>query len=151
MTDDAGLMADLRAMWQQADPPRRGLAEEMVAAVAVAGLDEELEMLVLVRDSADEPALQVRGLGTARALSFQAAPGWSLEIEIDGGRVTGQVVDFEGDARAVEVVVETSHGASWSAGPDEVGFFVLEAALSGAIRFAIRYEDVRSTSGWVTL
>ena len=48
-------------MWMTYDPPPPGLVATMIAAVAAADLDDEWEMLVLVRDSADEPAAQVSG------------------------------------------------------------------------------------------
>ena len=52
MTDgDAALLEELRDMWMTYDPPPPGLVATMIAAVAAADLDEEWEMLVLVRDS----------------------------------------------------------------------------------------------------
>jgi hypothetical protein len=96
---DDSLLDDLRAMWLLADPPPPGLAASMVATVAAADLDREWELLVLVRDSADEPAVQVRGLASARILYFTAAEGWSLDAEIDGDQVRGQLLDFDGDRR----------------------------------------------------
>jgi hypothetical protein len=151
MTSDDSLLADLRWMWHRSDPLPPGLVEQMIAAVAAADLDDELEMLVLVRDSATGPQAQVRGLATARVLYFQAAQGWSLDAEIDGDQVSGQLVDFDGDMRSVEVAVETTGGATWSTPLDEVGFFALRAELAGSVRFVVRQGDVRSVSGWVTL
>lgn len=151
MTSDDSLLADLRTMWHRGDPPPPGLAEQMIAAVAAADLDDELELLVLVRDSAVEPLAQVRGLATARVLYFQAVQGWSLDAEIDGDQVSGQLVDFEGEMDSVEVVVETTGGATWSTSLDEVGFFAMTAELAGSVRFVVRQGDIRSTSGWVTL
>ena len=149
--DDSRLTAGLRAMWQQTDPPPPGLVEKMIATVAAADLDDELELLVLVRDSADEPAAQVRGVGTARVLYFQAVHGWTLEAEIDGDRVSGQLLDFDGDLAAVEVGVETSDGDTRAVGLDEVGFFLLEAELTASVRFTVRQDGVTSMSGWVQL
>lgn len=149
--DDDRLLADLRAMYHQADPPPPGLAEEMIAAVAGAGIDEELEMLFLVSDSATQAQPQVRGTATARVLYFQAEHGWSLDAEIDGNQVSGQLTDFEGDMGSVEVVVETPEGATWAAGLDEVGFFVLQGELTGAVRFTVRHGGAGSMSGWVRL
>ena len=148
--DDERLLASLRTMWHASDPPPPGLVDQMFGAVGAADLD--LELLVLVRDSATGPQAQVRGLSTARVLYFQAAQGWSLDAEIDGDQVSGQLVDFEGDPASVEVVVETSGGATWSTTLDEVGFFALRADdLAGAVRFVVRQGDSRSVSGWVTL
>ena len=95
-------------MWTTYDPPPPGLVATMIAAVAAAEIDEEWEMLVLLRDSADRPAAEVRGLSTARVLYFSAASGWSLDAEIDGAEVRGQLLDYEGDMESVEVTVETT-------------------------------------------
>ena len=150
MTDeDAALLEELRDMWTTYDPVPDGLVATMIAAVAAAGIDEEWEMLVLVRDSAREEAAQVRGLATARVLWFTAAQGWSLEAEIDGGQVRGQLLDLDGDMSAVEVTVETADGRSWSTALDEVGFFAVTAEPTGSVRFTVRVGDAASTSRWV--
>ncbi len=149
--DDSSLLDDLREMWTQADPPPPGLTSAMIAAVAAVDLDEEWELLELVRDSADEPAAQVRGLGTARVLYFRAVQGWTLDTEIDGDRVSGQLQDFHGDLTGVQVSVETRSGDTWSTEVDEMGFFTLAARLRGWIRFTVREPDTTASSRWVEL
>lgn len=149
--DDAALLEGLRAMWTTYDPPPPDLIPTMIAVVAAADLDAEWELLVLVRDSADEPAAQVRGLGTSRILYFTAAEGWSLDAELDGGQVRGQLLDFDGDLGSVEVVVETTDGQSWTTGLDEVGFFAIAAEPTGSIRFTVRYRRRAISSRWVEL
>lgn len=150
-TEDTRLLDDLRDMWWRSDPPPRGLTQTMIAVVAAADLDEEWELLVLVRDSADEPAAQVRGLATARMLYFTAAAGWSLDAEIDDGQVRGQLLDFDGDVGSVEVTVETASGRSWTTRLDEVGFFAIEADPTGSLRFTVRLGGSVSSSRWVDL
>jgi hypothetical protein len=149
-TGDTGLLEDLRDMWRRADPPPPGLTETMIAAVAAADLDEEWELLVLVRDSADEPAAQVRGLSTARVLYFNAAAGWSLEAEIDGDQVRGQLLDLD-DLTGIEVTLETATGETWTTGLDEVGFFALQAEPTGPARFVVRHGDTVASSLWVEI
>jgi hypothetical protein len=149
-TGDTRLLDDLRDMWQLADPPPPGLTSRMIAAVAAADLDQEWELLVLVRDSADEPAAQVRGLGTARMLYFNATEGWSLEAEIDGDQVRGQVLDLD-DLSAVEVTLETAAGQSWTTAIDEVGFFAIQAEATGSVRFTVRRGEAVASSRWVEL
>ncbi len=150
-TGDNRLLDDLRGMWWQADPPPPTLVPAMIAAVAATGLDEEWELLVLVRDSVDEPVAQVRGLATARMLSFTAPEGWSLDAEVDGDQVRGQVLDFDGDMGSVEVTVETTGGQSWTSGLDEVGFFAIRAEPTGSVRFVVRVGPTVSSSHWVEL
>jgi hypothetical protein len=146
---DDSLLGDLRAMWLLADPPPPGLAAGMIATVAAADLDSEWELLTLVRDSADEPAAQVRGLASARILYFTAAEGWSLDAEIDGDQVRGQLLDFDGDMGSVEVAVETRGGESVTSGLDEVGFFVISAEVSGEIRFTVSNGTGSASSRWI--
>lgn len=146
---DDRLLDDLRAMWLRADPLPPDLTASMVATVAAADLDQEWELLVLVRDSADEPAAQVRGLASARILYFTAAEGWSLDAEIDGDQVRGQLLDFDGDMGSVEVAVESRAGERWTSGLDEVGFFALTAELSGEIRFTVSNDAGSASSRWI--
>ena len=56
------------------------------------------------------------------SLNFSAASGWSLDAEIDGAEVRGQLLDFEGDMESVEVTVETTDGQTWTTAHDESGF-----------------------------
>ena len=148
---DAALLGELRDMWTTYDPPPPGLVATMIAAVAAADLDEEWEMLVLLRDSAHWPVAEVRGLSTARVLYFSAASGWSLDAEIDGAEVRGQLLDFEGDMESVEVTVETTDGQTWTTALDESGFFLIEAEPTGSVRFTVRSGDSVSSSRWVEL
>lgn len=149
-TGDDRLLDDLRDMWRLVDPPPPGLTATMIAAVAAADLDDEWELLVLVRDSADEPAAQVRGLGTARMLYFNAAEGWSLEAEIDGDEVRGQLLDLD-DLSGVEVTLETAAGESWATELDEVGYFSIQAEATGSIRFTVRRGQAVASSRWVEI
>lgn len=150
-TGDAALLEELRDMWLTYDPPPPGLVATMIAAVAAAGLDDEWEMLVLVRDSALEPTAEVRGLATARMLYFTAADGWSLDAEIDGDQVRGQLLDLDGDLGTVQVTLETADGRSWTTPLDEVGFFAIEAEPTGSVRFTVRVGDAAASTRWVQL
>jgi hypothetical protein len=147
--DDTRLLDDLRGMWWRADPPTPGLANVMIAAVAAADLDDEWELLVLVSDSAVGPAAQVRGLSTSRVLYFNAESGWSLEAEIDGDEVRGQLLDLDGDLSSVVIGLETRDGTSWTTELDEVGFFSMRAGAAGSVRFTVRIGRKVATSGWL--
>lgn len=147
--DDAALLGGLRDMWTTYDPPPADLVTRMIAAVAAAEIDDEWEMLVLVRDSAEEALAQVRGLATSRMLSFSAAEGWTLEVELDEGQVRGQLLDLAGDPTGTEVLVETSEGQTWSTVLDEVGFFALDAEPTGSVRFTVRREGRSASSSWI--
>ncbi|MBL0747380.1 hypothetical protein [Nocardioides baculatus] len=146
---DVALLEELRTMWVTYDPPPPGLTAAMIAVVAAADLDEEWELLTLVSDSAHEPAAQVRGLSTARVLYFNAAAGWSLEAEIDGNDVKGQLLDHPGDPGSVEIALENRDGASWTTEVDEVGFFALEAEAVGSVRFVVTIDGRIARSRWL--
>jgi hypothetical protein len=150
MTDeDTALLEELRDMWVTYDPPPPGLTARMITAVAAADLDDEWELLVLVSDSADSPAAQVRGLSTSRVLYFNAESGWSLEAEIDGDQVRGQLLDLDDELGSVQIRVETRDDQSWTTTLDEVGFFSMSATLTGAVRFTVRIGDRVATSHWL--
>ena len=146
---DVALLEELRTMWVTYDPPPPGLTAAMIAVVAAADLDEEWELLTLVSDSAHEPAAQVRGLSTARVLYFNAAAGWSLEAEIDGNDVKGQLLDHPGDPGSVEIALENRDGASWTTEVDEVGFFALQAEPAGSVRFVVTIDGKVARSRWL--
>src|SRR5919112_4603527 len=98
-TDDEALREELaRAMAQEAAVPdhRREAAR---AAFTWRTIDEEL--LALTHDSLDLADAAVRGALDVRTLGFES-DGLSLEIEVDGDRVFGQVIDRQAD----EVVME---------------------------------------------
>jgi hypothetical protein len=147
--DDTRLLDDLRDMWWRADPPPPGLTSTMISAVAADGLDDEWEILVLVSDSAHAPAAQVRGLSTARVLYFNATAGWSLEAEIDGDEVRGQLLDLDVDLSSVVVGLEARDGTSWSTQVDEVGYFTMRAGAAGSVRFTVSVGRSVAASGWL--
>ena len=86
-----------------------------------------------------------------RVLYFNAAAGWSLEAEIDGDQVRGQLLDHDGPMKAVHVTLETRDGASWTTGLDEVGFFSMQAEPAGSVRFSVRIKSTVASSGWIAL
>lgn len=152
MTDeDQRTYSALRAMWQHVDPVPPHLPDAMVAAVAAAGLDEELELLVLVHDSADDPAPAVRGLATARSLSFRNPHGWTMEVEVDHTHVRGQLLDCTDDLTSATVTIDGLDGAQWSATLDEFGFFSIPATVNGAIRVTVALPTATSRGPWVEL
>ena len=79
----------------------------------------------------------------------------SLEAEIDGDQVRGQLLDHDGPMKAVHVTLETRDGASWTTGLDEVGFFSIQvsgqAEPAGSVRFSVRIKRTVASSGWIAL
>ena len=142
-TDDDGLMEELaRAMGQVTEVPdhRREAAR---AAFSWRTIDEEL--LALTHDSLELADAAVRGALDVRTLGFES-DGLSLEVEVDGDRVFGQVLDAEVDEVVVESVEDgsqtsrsTRRGSSrWSCRPGRCG------SASGSTACC----DVRRGSCW---
>jgi hypothetical protein len=143
-TDDEGLMEELaRAARQEEDVPdhRRRAA---YAAFAWRTIDEDL--LSLTHDSLLTATAAVRGTEDARTLSFEGG-GLSLELEVDGSVLTGQVL-LTGSLG--EVTMERTDGESRTTRTDASGFFSLPDAV-GTVRFAFELDGVVRRTEWVVL
>lgn len=149
--DDDDLGARVRELWLLADPPPAGLVDAMVALVVSADLDDDLELLVLVRDSADEPAARVRGLASSRVLYFRAFEGWVMDVEIDGHVVRGQLLDHVGDPAEVTVSIESMSGDRWACALDDLGFFTVEVRVTDSVRFVVVQGTSTSASRWIEM
>ena len=144
-TDDEGLMEELaRALGQAGDVPdhRREAAR---AAFTWRTIDEEL--LALTHDSLELADAAVRGVLDVRTLGFRSE-GLALEIEVDGDRVFGQVLDVEVPVH--EVVVESVAAGSQTCPVDASGVFSA-VVPSGSVRFGVRVDGVLRRTPWVEL
>jgi hypothetical protein len=112
------------------------------AAFAWRTVDQEL--LALTHDSHRDAEVAVRGDADLRTLEF-AGGGLTLEVELTGGRVLGQLAS----PVAGEVTVEWADGHTLTAAADGSGFFSLEAEGRGPVRFAVRSGDARLVTEWV--
>ena len=142
-TDDDGLMEELnRAMGEAAAVPdhRREAAR---AAFTWRTIDEEL--LALTHDSLELADAPVRGALDVRTLGFES-DGLSLEIEVDGERVFGQVLDTDVD----EVVVESVDDGTQNISVDSSGVFSV-VVPAGPVRFGVRLEGVLRRTPWIVL
>jgi hypothetical protein len=136
--NDDSLMRELAdAVGQEQDvPPHRRQA----AYDAFTWRTVDAELLALTHDSALTAAAAVRGADDSRTLAFSGG-GLSLELEIEGTDLTGQVLQA-GDG--LEVTMERADGESRTARTDVSGFFVLPDA-TGTVRFAVKLDGVGGT------
>jgi hypothetical protein len=141
-TDDE-LLDELREAVAEAERVTDQQREAAQAAFTWRTVDAELAELL--HDSALESAA-VRGGDTARTLSFASGP-LTLEVEIDGGTVMGQVVG----AAAESVLLQRSSADGQPMDVDPSGFFRLDGVTSGPIRFVVQAGDWTLTSPWVAL
>lgn len=142
-TDDEGLMEELaRAMAQVTEVPdhRREAAR---AAFSWRTIDEEL--LALTHDSLELADAAVRGALDVRTLGFES-DGLSLELEVDGDRVFGQVLD----AQVAEVMVESVEDGSQTVAVDPSGVFSV-LVPTGPVRISVVVDDVARRTPWIVL
>jgi len=131
-----------RAMAQVTEVPdhRREAAR---AAFSWRTIDEEL--LALTHDSLELADAAVRGALDVRTLGFES-DGLSLELEVDGDRVFGQVLD----AQVAEVVVESVEDGSQTVAVDPSGVFSV-LVPTGPVRISVVVDDVARRTPWIVL
>jgi hypothetical protein len=143
LSDDE-LLAELQAAVAEADLVTDRQREAARAAFTWRTVDEELAELL--HDSALESA-GVRGADdAARTLSF-ASRGLTLEVEVDGDVLMGQVVG----ATATTIVLQRSTADDQPLDVDPAGFFRLEGVAAGPVRFVVQAGDWTLTSPWVAI
>ncbi len=143
LSDDE-LLAALAEAVAEADLVTDRQREAAQAAFTWRTVDQELAELL--HDSALE-LTGVRGADDApRTLSF-ASGALTLEVEIDGDVVIGQVVG----GTAESVVLQRSAGDDQPLDVDTAGFFRLDGVGAGPIRFVVQAGDWTLTSPWVAI
>lgn len=145
-SDDDELMAGLKdALRAGEDVPDQARA---AARVAFAWRTVDQELLTLSHDSAVLDDALVRGGSAtdARILTF-AGHGLSLELELDDGRLIGQVVP----GRACRVTLHLAEGPPRSVDADEGGFFSFTDVAPGPARFQVGVDREARTTEWIVL
>lgn len=117
----------------------------------------DAELAELLHDSALDAGAAVRSGpgegGEPRTLSFGHS-GLTLEIEVDGEMLLGQVIGTGEAVSATEratVMLERPDAHALSAEADAGGFFRLEGVQSGTVRFVVEQGGWSLTTPWVTL
>ena len=142
-TDDE-LLAEVREAVAEADLVTDRQREAARAAFTWRTVDDELAELL--HDSALE-ATAVRGADdAARTLSFASGP-LTLEVEIDGDTVLGQVVGQVAES----VVLQRAETPDQTLEVDASGFFRAADVASGPVRFVVQSGGWTMTSPWVAL
>lgn len=152
LTDDQ-LMALLDEAVKEADavPDRR--REAARAALTWRSVDDELAELL--HDSALDAGAAVRSASAPgpRSLAFGRS-GLTLEVEVDGDQVLGEVI-ASGDAAAAEglasVTLQRPETPDVTTTVDAAGFFRFAGVETGAVRFVVERGGWSLTTPWVTL
>lgn len=152
LSDDE-LMAELAAAVEEdADVSDRRRAAAR-AAFTWRTVDEELAELL--HDSALDAGAAVRsGAGDAdapRMLSFRRS-AVTLEVEIDGTAVLGQVIDAAGeDTSPTTVTLQRPDVDDRSTDVDVSGFFRFDDVAPGPVRFVVSRSGWSLTTPWATI
>lgn len=114
----------------------------------------DTELAELLHDSALEAGAAVRSAAEGpRSLSFGRS-GLTLEIEIDGEQVLGEVIG-EGSAASGEavavVVLRRPDADDVTVEADAAGFFRFSDVGPGSVRFEVTRGEWSLTTPWVTL
>lgn len=150
--DDDALMALLDEAVKEADavPDRR--REAARAAFTWRSVDDELAELL--HDSALDAGAAVRSsAGAPRSLAFGRS-GLTLEVEVDGDQVLGEVI-ATGDAASAEgpasVTLQRPDTPDVTTTVDAAGFFRFAGVETGAVRFVVERGGWSLTTPWVNL
>lgn len=148
--EDDALLAQLRRIAQDADPPPPLTREMARGAFLLRSLDAELA--AMVHDSA-EPGQElagVRGDDAVRLLSYEVeAVGLELQVVARGPRrsLTGQVIG----PSSGPVLVQTGTGER-AVDPDDTGVFFLDDLPAGRLRISLtRAGGVTVVTPWTVL
>lgn len=150
---DDQLLTRLRSAFETVDPVPGDLVAQMIAVVAAADIDEELELLMLVHDSASADAPALRGIAVVRALTFEDGAGLVLDVELGHDRVMGQVAtDTDGGAPATAALVLDTDTERVDVELDESGFFTLDVPPgTRRVRFQLQGPTGRVATPWLDL
>ncbi|GEA89098.1 hypothetical protein [Cellulomonas cellasea] len=142
-TDDDELLADLRAALGRATPASARELEGARAAFTWRTVDAELATLSY--DSLLDDRVLVRGAATApRSLVFDA-PDLTVELEVTGERLVGQLVPpGPGD-----VVLQTADGRESPVPADDAGCFSVAAPPGTRIRLRCTTPSATVVTDWV--
>ncbi|HEX6198478.1 MAG TPA: hypothetical protein VFZ37_21420 [Jiangellaceae bacterium] len=146
MTNDDQLLAELREAFNAAEQVPADFIAAGKAAFAWRTIDAELAAL------ADEVRGDAAPAGTrtehaaVRALSFRA-DGLSIELEVTGDAILGQIVP----PRAGQVEVQSLSGTEHEAAVDESGWFAIRPLPSRMFRLHLRTSTGDVVTEWITL
>ena len=150
LSDDE-LMAELAAAVAEEDAvsERRRTA----ARAAFTWRTVDVELAELLHDSALDAGAAVRsGSDGPRTLSFRRA-AVTLEVEVDGETVLGEVIDESegGDAAPATVTLQRPDADDRSVEADASGFFRFDGVEPGSVRFVVVRAGWSLTTPWATI
>jgi hypothetical protein len=145
---DDWLMGEIKAAVSTSGPVPEHAITAARAAYTWRTIDEELEVLSLSFDSADETAALVRGSSEAapRMLLFEGR-GLGVEVEITSGSLTGQLIP----PQPGHVTLSTAVGPFADGAADEAGCFLLARPPAGPVRLRCETSQASLITEWMPL
>ncbi|WP_183095589.1 hypothetical protein [Nocardioides stalactiti] len=111
----------------------------------------DAELAELLHDSALDAGAAVRSGGDGpRTLSFRRA-AVTLEVEIDGDVVLGEVIDESGVGDPATVTLQRPGVDDVVVEADASGFFRIEGVGAGSVRFVVARSGWILTTPWATI
>jgi hypothetical protein len=148
--DDDQLMAELAAaVAEEAEVSDRRRA---AARAAFTWRTVDAELAELLHDSALDVGAAVRsGSDGPRTLSFRRA-AVTLEVEVDGNTVLGEVIDEnDDDAAPATVTLQRPDAEDRTVEADASGFFRFDGVEPGSVRFVVARAGWSLTTPWATI
>lgn len=148
LTDDE-LMAELASAVEPA--PEVVERRRAAAQAAFTWRTVDAELAELLHDSALEAGAAVRsGSEGPRSLAFGHS-GHTLEIEVDGDQVLGEVITDGEASEPTKVTLRRPDGEDVTVETDASGFVRFSGVASGLARFVVERAGWSLTTPWVTL
>ncbi len=149
--NDDDLMAELAAAIAEEDAvsDRRRSAARM----AFTWRTVDTELAELLHDSALDAGAAVRSSGASgapRTLTFVRG-AITLEIEVDGDSLLGEIVEDAASTGPASVTLQRPDADDRTVDADASGFFRLEGVEPGPARFVVVREGWSLTTPWATL
>ena len=144
--DDENLLTELAEALRGPGFIAEALLDAGKAAYTWRTVDAELTALAYDSALDDELFARVRSGGTMRTLVFDS-PGLSLEIEMTGEGIVGQLLPPGGG----RVTIMTADGPFDQTVAEEIGCFTLRAPPPGPVRLDCRTDEARLVTEWVCL
>ena len=151
--NDDELMAELAAAVEEEAAVSDRRRDAARAAFTWRTIDAELAELL--HDSALDAGAAVRSAsgadGGPRMLSFRRA-AVTLEVEVDGQEVLGEVVEDGGDATGpATVTLQRPDAEDRTTETDASGFFRFDGVGPGSVRFVVARAGWSLTTPWATI
>lgn len=148
---DDELMAELAAAVAESADDQVTERRRSAARTAFTWRTVDAELAELLHDSALDAGAAVRSSGDApRSLSFIRG-AVTIEIEVTGSSLLGEVIDDDGGDEPATVSLQRPDADDRVTETDASGFFRFDDVAPGPVRFVVARAGWSLTTPWATL